>query len=74
MRPTDALVRAYRDDTERKRLLVRKANATRNRLLFMTEAFRQLLHDENFVTLLRAEDLDTIPRNLVSRIQRAEVS
>jgi len=71
---TEALVRAYRDDTERKRLLVRKANATRNRLLFMTEAFRQLLHDENFVTLLRAEDLDTIPRNLVSRIQRAEVS
>lgn len=71
---SESLVRAYRDDTERKRLLVRKANATRNRLLFMTEAFRQLLNDENFVTLLRAEDLDTIPRNLVSRIQRAEVS
>lgn len=71
---SDALVRAYRDDTERKRLLVRKANATRARLLFMTEAFRQLLHDENFVTLLRAEDLDSIPRNLASRIQRVEVS
>jgi len=71
---SESLVRAYRDDTERKRLLVRKANATRARLLFMTEAFRQLLNDENFVTLLRAEDLDTIPRNLVSRIQRAEVS
>lgn len=70
---SESLVRAYRDDTERKRLLVRKANATRARLLFMTEAFRQLLNDENFVTLLRAEDLDTIPRNLVSRIQRAEV-
>jgi ParB family chromosome partitioning protein len=71
---SDALVRAYRDDTERKRLLVRKANATRARLLFMTEAFRQLLLDENFVTLLRAEDLDTIPRNLANRIQRVEVS
>lgn len=71
---SDALVRAYRDDTERKRLLVRKANATRARLLFMTEAFRQLLLDENFVTLLRAEDLDTIPRNLANRIQRVEIS
>ncbi len=71
---SDALVRAYREDTERKRLLVKRANATRARLLFMTEAFRQLLHDENFVTLLRAENLDTIPRNLASRIQRMEVS
>jgi Predicted transcriptional regulators len=71
---SEALVRAYRDDTERKRLLVKKANAARARLLFMTEAFRQLLNDENFVTLLRAESLDTIPRNLASRIQRMEVS
>ena len=71
---SDALVRAYRDDTEKKRQLVRRANAARTRLLFMTEAFRRLLDDENFVTLLRAEGLESIPQNLARRIQRAEVA
>jgi ParB family chromosome partitioning protein len=30
---------------------------------------RKLLVDENFVTLLRAEGLDTLPRNLAERMQ-----
>src|SRR3546814_7824205 len=34
---SDALLRAYRDDAEKKCLLVRKAEATRDRLVFMTE-------------------------------------
>jgi len=54
---------------DRKRLLIRKAEATKNRLIFMTEAARKLLADENFVTLLRAEGLDTLPRNLAARIE-----
>src|SRR3546814_7388622 len=45
---SDALLRAYRDDAEKKRLLVRKAEATRDRLVFMTEAIRKLFADENF--------------------------
>jgi ParB family transcriptional regulator, chromosome partitioning protein len=63
------LIRAYREDVDRKRLLIRKADATRNRLVFATEAIRKLFVDENFVTLLRAEGLDTLPRNLAIRIQ-----
>jgi ParB family chromosome partitioning protein len=63
------LIRAYREDVDRKRLLIRKADATRNRLIFATEAIRKLFVDENFVTLLRAEGLDTLPRNLAIRIQ-----
>ena len=35
----------------------------------MTEAVRKLLVDENFVTLLRAEGLDTLPQNLAERMQ-----
>jgi ParB family chromosome partitioning protein len=54
---------------DRKRLLIRKAEATRNRLIFVTEAVRKLLGDESFVTLMRAEGLDTLPRNLATRIQ-----
>jgi ParB family chromosome partitioning protein len=65
---TDALLRAYRDDTDKKRLLIRKAEATRDRLIFVTEALRKLLADENFVTLLRAEGLATLPRSLADRI------
>jgi ParB family chromosome partitioning protein len=66
---SDSLVRAYRQDTDKKRHLIRKAEATRGRLIFATEALRKLLRDENFVTLLRAENLDTLPRNLAARFE-----
>ena len=59
---SNALIRAYREDVDRKRLLIRKAEATRNRLIFVTEAVRNLLNDENFVTLMRAEGFDTLPQ------------
>jgi ParB family chromosome partitioning protein len=64
-----ALLRVYREDVDRKRLLIQKANTTRNRLIFVTEAIRKLIADENFVTMLRAEGLGTLPRNLVERLQ-----
>jgi hypothetical protein len=60
---------AYQEDVDRKRLLIRKAETTRNRLIFVTEAVRKLLIDENFLTLLQAEGLDTLPRNLAARIE-----
>jgi ParB family chromosome partitioning protein len=63
------LLRVYREDVDRKRLLIQKANATRNRLIFVTEAIRKLVADENFVTMLRAEGLGTLPQNLVERLQ-----
>jgi len=64
-----ALIRAYREDVDRKRVLIRKANSTRDRLIFVTEAMRKLFAEENFITLLRAEGLETLPRNLADRIQ-----
>ncbi len=66
---SNSLIRAYQEDVDRKRLLIRKAETTRNRLIFVTEAVRKLLVDENFLTLLRAEGLDTLPRNLAARIE-----
>lgn len=66
---SNTLLRAFREDTEKKRLLIRKAEATHDRLVFVTEALRKLLADENFVTLLRAEGLGTLPSNLAERIQ-----
>ncbi len=63
-----ALLRAYKENSDRKRTLVRKAEATRNRLIFVTEALRTIFTDDNLLTLLRAEGLDTLPRNLGDRL------
>ncbi len=64
----ETLVRAYEKEADRQRLMIKKAEITQNRLLFVVEAMRQLLADENFVTLLRAESLATMPRPLADLI------
>jgi ParB family chromosome partitioning protein len=64
----ESLLRTYQHDVEKKQVLLRKATATRNELMFITEALRKLLNDENFITLLRAEGLATIPKNLSDRL------
>lgn len=69
-----SLVRAYKEDTDRKRLLIRKADAARNRLIFITHAMRELFNDDGFSALLKAEKLDSVPRKLVSRMERGEVA
>jgi len=61
---SDTLVRAYRQEADRQRLMVKKAELTQGRLLFVTEAFRALRTDENFLTLLRAESLEGMPAYL----------
>ena len=64
-----ALIRTYQQDVERKRQMVRKAEATRDRLTFVVQALRTLFADDGLMTLLRAEGLDSLPRNLASRLQ-----
>ena len=66
-----SLIRTYKQDVDRKRLMVRKAESTRDRLTFVVQALRALLVDEGLATLLRAEGLDTLPRNLATRMQGA---
>lgn len=65
---SEALVRAYQREADRQRLMIKKAEVTQNRLLFVVEAIRTLLADENFMTLLRAEDLSTMPRPLADLV------
>ncbi len=65
----DALVRAYRKETDRQKLLVKKAMLAQSRLLFVVNALRRLLDDEHFVTLLRAEAMHTIPGPLANRLK-----
>jgi ParB family chromosome partitioning protein len=65
---SDALVRTYRKEADRQKLMIKKAEITQGRLLFVVEAFRSLREDENFLTLLRAEGLDSMPAWLESRL------
>jgi ParB family chromosome partitioning protein len=62
------LVRTYQKEVARKKKLVIKAEYSQNKLLFVIEALRTLLRDENFVNLLRAEGLASVPAPLANRI------
>lgn len=63
-----SLVRTYQKEVERQKLMVRKAEFTQHRLLFVVSALKQLLADEHFSTLLRAEGLDSLPKQLADRV------
>lgn len=65
----DGLIVAYKQETQRQRLMIRKAQACETRLLSLSAAFKALFADENFITLLRAEDLETLPKFLAERIR-----
>lgn len=70
----EGLVKAFQEDTERKRMMIRKTEATRNRLVFIVEALSQLSNDETFVAILEDEGLATIPARLADRIQKVRIS
>jgi ParB family transcriptional regulator, chromosome partitioning protein len=72
LQSAEALVRIYRQEVDRQKLLVKKSQIAEHRLLFIVSALKNLFRDENFVTLLRAEGLDTIPAYLAERMQVAE--
>jgi ParB family chromosome partitioning protein len=64
----DDLLRVYQREADKQRLLARKADFAQARLLFIVEAMKELLTDEGFTTLLRAEGLVTMPQALATRI------
>ena len=63
-----AIIRAYKSTTAEQRAFRARANRTQERLLVITSALRQLLADDHFTTLLKAETLDTIPQRLADRV------
>lgn len=65
----DALVRVYTQETERLKQMVKKAKLCEARLFFIVSAVKKLYSDENFLNLLRAESLDTLPQYLADRIK-----
>ena len=62
------LMRIYQREADKQRILVKKSDFTQSKLLFIVEALKDLLADDAFNTLLRAEGLGTMPRALAGRV------
>ncbi|WP_313607820.1 plasmid partitioning protein RepB C-terminal domain-containing protein [Rhizobium sp.] len=62
------LMQVYQREAEKQRLLIKKSDFAQTRLLFIVEAMKDLIADESFLNLLRAEGLATMPKALSSRI------
>lgn len=59
-------------EAAKQRMMFNRAELVQNQLAFLVSAMRTFLADENFLTLLRAERLETMPRILADRIEGAE--
>jgi ParB family transcriptional regulator, chromosome partitioning protein len=69
LRSAEGLVRVYRQEADRQKLLIKKSQLAEHRLLLIISAVKKLFRDENFITLLRAECLDSLPAPLAEKIQ-----
>lgn len=65
------LVRVYRKESERIQLLAQKAEHAQRHLAFVVHGLRQLMKDEHFQTLLRAEKISTMPKQLKDLVEDA---
>jgi ParB family chromosome partitioning protein len=66
------LIKSYETEAQRQRLLVKKADLAQTRLTFIVNAIRRLYADEEFLTLLRAEAMHTLPRPLAEQLELSE--
>ena len=64
-----ALVRSLQNQAERQRHVIKRAEITSNRLRFIIQGLRVLLADENFLNLLRAENMHTLPAPVAGLIE-----
>lgn len=70
----EGVVKAFREDTERKRMMIKRTEITRSRLVFIVEALLQLMRDEAFSGLLEDEGLDTLPARISARMFPSRVA
>ncbi len=68
----ESLVRAYRLESQRQKLMVRKAKLCEVKLLATSAAIKMLVGDEDYINLLRAEKLETMPKFLADRGKQDE--
>ena len=66
----ESVVKAFRREQIRQRQALKKAELCERSLDFAVSGLRVLLHDEDFVNLLRAENLATIPEQLAVQVKQ----
>jgi ParB family chromosome partitioning protein len=64
----DSLINAFKRESQKQRLMVKKARLCDAKLVITVTALGKLLGDENFFNLLRAESLADIPRYLQDKL------
>jgi ParB family chromosome partitioning protein len=62
------LLKAYEEEAERKRDMIRRANGALDRLVLIIEAFRRLSRDKDFIGILEDEGLATMPERIATRL------
>lgn len=65
----EGLVNAFRKETQRQKVMIKKAKICEANLMFVVTGFKRLVDDENFINLLRAEDLGSMPKCLAERMK-----
>jgi ParB family chromosome partitioning protein len=65
---SESMIRVYRQEADRQKLLIKKAEVTQNRLLFVIEAMRALREDKEFSQLLQTEKLASMPAFLEQQL------
>jgi ParB family chromosome partitioning protein len=65
---SEKIVATYRQETQRQKLMIKKSRVCDARLSFVVTAFNKLLADAHFLTLLRAEALETMPKFLWTKL------
>lgn len=68
----DSMVNAYRKESQKQQLMIKKARVCEAKLLFVITALGRLMGDENFVNLLRAEGLATMPKDIWERVMERQ--
>ncbi len=64
----DSLINAFKRESQKQRLMVKKARLCDAKLVITVTALGKLLGDENFFNLLRAESLANIPQYLQDKL------
>jgi len=59
------IMKAYQKEVDRKLIMVRKAEMADMQMVFIIEALRELLKEENFKNLLKVEGLQSVPKPLM---------
>lgn len=68
------LRRMYLLESEKQRVLVKKAEVAHARLAFIVQAMRELLRNPEFISILKQEGLSTMPRILEQRLTLEQLS